>query len=66
MSPVAIPTQLAVVCHGPRDLHVEERVVWPPLNNQATVAVASTGLCGSDRALQNLFLLLLLLTLFLF
>ncbi|KLO14417.1 GroES-like protein [Schizopora paradoxa] len=48
MSPVAIPTQLAVVCHGPRDLHVEERVVWPPLNNQATVAIASTGLCGSD------------------
>ncbi|EGO03885.1 hypothetical protein SERLA73DRAFT_84062 [Serpula lacrymans var. lacrymans S7.3] len=48
MSPVALPTQRAIVLHGPRDLRPEERSVWPPQHNHAQVAVMSTGLCGSD------------------
>ncbi|KAH7928602.1 GroES-like protein [Leucogyrophana mollusca] len=48
MSPVALPSQRAVVLYGPRDLRVEERSLWPPQLNHAQVAVKSTGLCGSD------------------
>lgn len=50
MSPVALPTQQAVVLHAPKDLRVEDRVLWPPTHNQAQVAIAATGLCGSDCA----------------
>jgi L-iditol 2-dehydrogenase len=48
MSPIALPSQNAVVLHGPRDLRLEERILWPPQSNQAQVSVVSTGLCGSD------------------
>lgn len=48
MSPVALPTQHAAVLHGAKDLHFEERTLWPPHQGQAQVAVMSTGLCGSD------------------
>ena len=48
MSPIALPTQTAVVCHGARDMRVEDRVVWPPHQNEAQVRVVATGLCGSD------------------
>ncbi|KAH7913099.1 chaperonin 10-like protein [Hygrophoropsis aurantiaca] len=48
MSPVALPSQRAVVLYGPRDLRVEERSLWPPQLNHAQVALRSTGLCGSD------------------
>ncbi|KDQ58471.1 hypothetical protein JAAARDRAFT_206389 [Jaapia argillacea MUCL 33604] len=48
MSPVAFPTQNAVVLHGPKDLRVEDRTLWPPRYNEAQVAVVATGLCGSD------------------
>ena len=48
MSPIALPTQNAVVCHGARDMRVEDRVVWPPHQNEAQVRVVATGLCGSD------------------
>lgn len=49
MSPVALRTQNAVVLHGPKDMRVEERTLWPPQQGQVQVQVASTGLCGSDR-----------------
>ncbi len=49
MSPVALRSQQAVVLHGAKDLRVEERTLWPPQQGQVQVAVASTGLCGSDR-----------------
>jgi hypothetical protein len=49
MSPIALPSQNAVVLHGPKDLRLEDRTLWPPHHNQAQVAVISTGLCGSDR-----------------
>ena len=48
MSPIALPSQRAVVLHGPKDLRFEERTLWPPQYNQAQVSVVSTGLCGSD------------------
>ncbi|KIM86682.1 hypothetical protein PILCRDRAFT_815930 [Piloderma croceum F 1598] len=48
MSPIALPTQNAVVLHGPKDLRLEERTLWPPQYNYAQVSVVSTGLCGSD------------------
>ncbi|CDO71113.1 hypothetical protein BN946_scf184844.g117 [Trametes cinnabarina] len=48
MSPIALPTQHAVVLHGAKDLHYEERTLWPPHQGQAQVAVMATGLCGSD------------------
>ena len=56
MSPIALPSQNAVVLHGPKDLRLEDRTLWPPHYNQAQVAVISTGLCGSDRQLSFLFL----------
>ncbi|TFK48990.1 GroES-like protein [Heliocybe sulcata] len=48
MSPVAFPTQNAVVLYGPKDLRLEDRPQWPPRQNEAQVAVMATGLCGSD------------------
>ncbi|KAI0628524.1 GroES-like protein [Trametes polyzona] len=48
MSPIALPTQHAAVLHGAKDLHFEERTLWPPHQGQAQVAVMATGLCGSD------------------
>lgn len=48
MSPIALASQHAIVLHGPKDLRVEDRTVWPPHQGQAQVAVMSTGLCGSD------------------
>lgn len=49
MSPALLPTQLAAVLHGPRDIRVETRPVWPPQRGQVQVQVEATGLCGSDR-----------------
>ncbi|KAI0718707.1 GroES-like protein [Cerioporus squamosus] len=48
MSPIALPTQHAVVLHGAKDLRLEDRTLWPPHQGQAQVAVMATGLCGSD------------------
>ncbi|THG97358.1 hypothetical protein EW145_g7633, partial [Phellinidium pouzarii] len=48
MSPIALPTQQAIVCYGSNDLRIDERVLWPPAHNQAQVAIVATGLCGSD------------------
>ncbi|KAF9233414.1 chaperonin 10-like protein [Melanogaster broomeanus] len=48
MSPVQIHTQRAAVLHGPKDLLLEDRPIWPPQYNHAQVAVKATGLCGSD------------------
>ncbi|EIN08313.1 GroES-like protein [Punctularia strigosozonata HHB-11173 SS5] len=41
-------TQTAAVLHGPRDLRLEQRTVWPPKHDEAQVEILSTGLCGSD------------------
>jgi len=38
----------ASVLHGPKDLRIEARSLLPPKDNEITVAVRSTGLCGSD------------------
>ncbi|KAH8087164.1 GroES-like protein [Cristinia sonorae] len=48
MSPIALASQHAAVLHGPKDLRVEDRTLWPPSQGQVQVAVKSTGLCGSD------------------
>ncbi|KIM70665.1 hypothetical protein SCLCIDRAFT_1206802 [Scleroderma citrinum Foug A] len=48
MSPVSLQFHRAAVLHGPRDVHIEERLVPPPQHDQAQVAVRATGLCGSD------------------
>jgi hypothetical protein len=48
MSPAALQQQHAAVLHGPKDLSVDSRTLWPPQQGQAQVAVVSTGLCGSD------------------
>jgi hypothetical protein len=48
MSPAALQQQRAAVLHGPKDLTVDSRTLWPPQQGQAQVAVVSTGLCGSD------------------
>jgi threonine dehydrogenase-like Zn-dependent dehydrogenase len=43
------PSQTAAVLHGPKDLRLEPRTVWPPKHDEAQVEILSTGLCGSDR-----------------
>ncbi|KAG7095403.1 hypothetical protein E1B28_006155 [Marasmius oreades] len=48
MSPVLLPTQLAAVLHGPRDLRVESRALFPPHHGECQVQLVATGLCGSD------------------
>ncbi|THH30890.1 hypothetical protein EUX98_g3272 [Antrodiella citrinella] len=48
MSPIALPSQHAAVLHGPKDLRIEDRTLWPPSQGQLQVAVKATGLCGSD------------------
>ncbi|KAI9510282.1 GroES-like protein [Russula earlei] len=48
MSPIALHHQSAAVLHGPKDLRMDDRILWPPQQGQAQVAVVSTGLCGSD------------------
>ncbi|KAG6819946.1 hypothetical protein H0H93_007152 [Arthromyces matolae] len=48
MSPVALPSNNVAVLYGAKDLRIEQRSLWPPSQNQAQVAVVSTGLCGSD------------------
>lgn len=50
MSPIALPSHYVAVLHGPKDLRIDERTLWPPSMGQAQVAIAATGLCGSDRA----------------
>lgn len=54
MSPIALATQHAAVLHGPKDLRIEERTLWPPAQGQVQVAVKATGLCGSDCTSSNL------------
>lgn len=49
MSPMALPSQLSVVLHAPRDIRLESRPLWPPQRDHVQVAVKATGLCGSDR-----------------
>ncbi|KAF9225880.1 GroES-like protein [Gyrodon lividus] len=48
MSPAQVYTQRAAVLHGPKDLRLEDRPIWPPQYNHAQVAIKTTGLCGSD------------------
>jgi L-iditol 2-dehydrogenase len=48
MSPVALPNTTAAILYGPRDIRVEDRVLWPPASGHVQVKVISTGLCGSD------------------
>ncbi|KDQ09625.1 hypothetical protein BOTBODRAFT_36864 [Botryobasidium botryosum FD-172 SS1] len=48
MSPSALQLQPAIVLHGAKDLHTEQRTCWPPREGQAQVAIMATGLCGSD------------------
>ncbi|KAJ8082874.1 hypothetical protein PM082_008731 [Marasmius tenuissimus] len=48
MSPAVLPTQTAAVLHGPRDLRVETRTLFPPHHGECQVQVLATGLCGSD------------------
>ncbi|KAI6098379.1 GroES-like protein [Pisolithus croceorrhizus] len=55
MSPVAFPMHRAAVLHGPKDIRIEDRPVWPPQYDHVQVAVKSTGLCGSDRMATSPF-----------
>ncbi|TCD64096.1 hypothetical protein EIP91_004538 [Steccherinum ochraceum] len=48
MSPIALASQHAAVLHGPKDLRLEDRTLWPPSHGQVQVAIKATGLCGSD------------------
>ena len=41
-------TQSACVLHGPKDLRLESRTVWPPNAGEVQVKILSVGLCGSD------------------
>jgi L-idonate 5-dehydrogenase len=38
----------AVVCHGPKDLRIEERPSVAPGPGEVTIRVAAGGICGSD------------------
>ncbi|KAJ3748025.1 GroES-like protein [Lentinula detonsa] len=44
----ALPTSIAAVLHGPKDLRLEPRSLWAPEPGQCQLEVKSTGLCGSD------------------
>ncbi|KAF8888527.1 chaperonin 10-like protein [Infundibulicybe gibba] len=48
MSPIAFTSQQAAVLYAAKDLRNETRTVFPPGLGEAQVAIASTGLCGSD------------------
>ena len=60
MTPMALPNHQAAVLYGPKDLKVDDRILWPPQHGQAQVAIVATGLCGSDC--MSSFLLLYLPT----
>jgi hypothetical protein len=49
MSTSSLPTQTAIVLHGPKDMRLEQRPLFPPRQGECQVRVISTGLCGSDR-----------------
>lgn len=51
MSPSDVQLTTAVVLHGPKDLRLEKRPLWPPASGEVQVAIMATGLCGSDRKL---------------
>lgn len=51
MSPSVLPSHSAAVLYGPHDLRVDDRTVLPPGYGHVQVAIACTGLCGSDRML---------------
>ena len=49
MSSAVQSVNAALLYPGPnRDLRVEERPLWPPKSHEVQIAVAATGLCGSD------------------
>jgi L-iditol 2-dehydrogenase len=50
MSTSELPTHTAIVLHGPKDMRIEQRTLFPPRQGECQVRVVSTGLCGSDRA----------------
>lgn len=43
----------AVVCHGPKDLRIEDRDQPAPAADEVAVAVAAGGICGSDLHYYN-------------
>ena len=47
--PAIISHSTAAVLHGPRDIRITERKIWPPSQGQVQVQIVTTGLCGSDR-----------------
>lgn len=50
---MALPFHKAAVLHGPRDIRIEDRPLWPPQRDNVQVAIKATGLCGSDRQLTS-------------
>ncbi|KAF7321885.1 PKS-ER domain-containing protein [Mycena kentingensis (nom. inval.)] len=48
LTTMPLPTNSAIVLHGPRDLRTDNRPLWPPQQGQAQVQLQATGLCGSD------------------
>lgn len=48
MSRPNIPTTLAAVLHGPRDLRIESHILPPPAPTELQIAIRTTTLCGSD------------------
>lgn len=48
MSPSNVQLESAIVLHGPKDLRLEKRPLWPPAPGEVQVAIMATGLCGSD------------------
>ena len=49
MSPVALQTTVAAVLRAPKDLVLEDRVLYRPPSGSCQLRVVTTGLCGSDR-----------------
>lgn len=48
MSPVALETTTAAVLRAPKDLVLEDRVLYRPPAGSCQLRVVTTGLCGSD------------------
>ncbi|KIM46658.1 hypothetical protein M413DRAFT_440260 [Hebeloma cylindrosporum] len=45
---MSLPSNIAAILFGPRDVRTEERPIWRPTPGEAQVKVVATGLCGSD------------------
>ncbi|KAF9530178.1 chaperonin 10-like protein [Crepidotus variabilis] len=45
---MSLPTTPSAILYAPTDIRIEDRPIWAPSPTSVQIAVAATGLCGSD------------------